>query len=202
MLKPSEAAPKGMAGSSVNEIRFWLVLPIIMAAPFIITGIFIHQAFILPQMGWTPLLFAKCFIFYGSCHWLSSMYSGALVDRFSGVQLFKFYPLPMLLGLLIPASASGSWVAYGLMVLLGISIGSGSPIINALWVEVYGTKHLGAIRALISSLAVISTSVSPILFGFLIDGGVSGQALFMWMSVYVLVAIFLTLFSFSSKQAL
>jgi len=200
---PARVVPRqGSRRTLLADYRFWLVLPIIMAAPFIITGIFIHQAFILPQMGWTPLLFAKCFIFYGSCHWLSSMYSGALVDRFSGVQLFKFYPLPMLLGLLIPASASGSWVAYGLMVLLGISIGSGSPIINALWVEVYGTKHLGAIRALISSFAVISTSVSPILFGFLIDGGVTGQALFMWMALYVLVAIFLTLFSFSSKQAL
>jgi MFS family permease len=201
--KPARVVPRqGSRRTLLADYRFWLVLPIIMAAPFIVTGIFIHQGFILPQMGWTPLLFAKCFIFYGSCHWLSSMYSGALVDRFSGVQLFKFYPLPMLLGLVIPASTSGSWVAYALMILLGVSIGSGSPIINALWVEVYGTKHLGAIRALISSLAVISTSVSPILFGFLIDRGITGQALFMWMAFYVLVAIFLTLFSFSTKQVL
>jgi MFS family permease len=184
----------------LKDYRFWLAMPAILAAPFIITGVFIHQGFFLPEMGWTPLLFASCFVFYGSAHWLSSMYTGALVDRFSGVQLLKLYPLPMLLGLFIPAVTSGNWVAYALMILLGTSIGSGSPIISALWAEVYGTKHLGAIRALISSLAVISTSASPILFGFLIDGGISGQQLFMWLDFYVLIAILLSLFSFSAKQ--
>lgn len=186
----------------LKDYRFWLALPAILAAPFIITGIFIHQGFFLPQMGWTPMLFASCFVFYGSAHWLSSMYTGVLVDRFSGAQLMKFYPLPMFLGLLIPAVTSGNWVAYTLMILLGTSIGSGSPIISALWAEVYGTKHLGAIRALVSSLAVISTSVSPILFGFLIDGGISGQELFMWLDLYVLIAILLSFFSFSAKQVL
>ena len=182
--------------------RFWLALPVILAAPFIITGIFIHQGFILPEMGWTPVLFASCFIFYGISHWLSSMYIGALVDRFSGVQLFKFYPLPMVLGLFICFAASGHWVAYMLMILLGLSIGSANPIINGLWAEVYGTKHLGAIRALVSSLAVISTAASPILFGILIDRGISGQGLFGLLTLYVVGAIFLSLFSFSARKVL
>jgi MFS family permease len=193
---------QGSRRTLLQDYRFWMALPAILAAPFIITGIFIHQGFFLPQMGWTPLLFANCFVFYGSAHWLSSMYTGALVDRFSGVQLLKFYPLPMLLGLIIPAITAGNWVAYTLMILLGSSIGSGTPIISALWAEVYGTKHLGAIRALISSLAVISTSASPILFGFLIDGGISGQSLFRWLVLYVMFAILLSLFSFSKKHVL
>jgi MFS family permease len=188
---------QGSRRTLLKDYRFWLALPAILTAPFIITGIFIHQGFFLPQMGWTPLLFANCFVFYGSAHWLSAMYTGALVDRFSGVQLFKFYPLPMLLGMLIPAITAGNWVAYTLMISLGSSIGSSTPIISALWAEVYGTKNLGAIRALISSLAIISTSASPILFGFLIDGGISGQVLFSWLFLYVLVAITLSLFSFS-----
>lgn len=194
------AKEQGSRRTLLHDYKFWLVLPAILAAPFIVTGVFIHQGFFLPQMGWTPLLFANCFIFYGCAHWLSSMYAGALVDRFSGVQLFKIFPLPMLLGLGIPAVTSGTWVAYTLMILLGTSIGSSSPIISALWAEVYGTKHLGAIRALISSLAVISTSASPILFGILIDRGISGQTLFLWLTLYVLVAMLLSLFSFSASQ--
>jgi MFS family permease len=191
---------QGSRRTLLKDYRFWLALPAILAAPFIITGIFIHQGFFLPQMNWTPILFASCFIFYGSSHWLSSMCSGSLVDRFSGVQLFKFYPLPMLLGLLVPTVFSGNWTAYIFMILLGTSIGSGSPIISALWAEIYGTQHLGAIRALVSSLAIISTSASPILFGVLIDGGISGQTLFLWLVLYVLVAIVLSFFSFSAKQ--
>ncbi len=193
---------QGSRKTLIKDYRFWLALPAILAAPFIVTGLFIHQGFFLPQLGWTPLLFASCFIFYGSFHWLSSMYTGALVDRFSGVQLFKFHLLPMLLGLLLPAVTAGRWVAYAMMILIGISLGSGSPIISGLWAEVYGTRHLGAIRAMVSSLAVVSTSISPILFGFLIDGGISGHMLFMWLAVYVLTAILLCLFSFSPKQVL
>jgi MFS family permease len=193
---------QGSRRTLLGDYRFWLALPAILAAPFIITGLFIHQGFFLPQMGWTPLLFANCFIFYGSAHWLSSMYTGALVDRFSGVQLLKFYPLPMGIGLLMPIIFHGNWVAYALMISVGLSIGAGSPIIGSLWVEVYGTQHLGAIRALISSLAVISTSASPVLFGYLIDAGISGQLLFMWLGVFVVAAIGLSLFSYSAKQVL
>ncbi len=191
---------QGSRRTLLKDYRFWLALPAILSAPFIVTGIFIHQGFFLPQMGWTPMLFAQCFIFYGIVHWLSSMYSGALVDKFSGIQLLKFYPLPMLLGLFIPSVISGNWVAYALMISVGISIGSSSPIVGALWSEVYGTKNLGSIRALVSSLAVISTSISPILFGYFIDAGISGQTLFMGLSVFVLIAILLSLFSYSSKH--
>ncbi|MFT5697343.1 MAG: MFS family permease [Desulforhopalus sp.] len=195
-------ARDGSRRTLIKDYRFWLAIPAILAAPFIITGIFIHQGFILPKMGWTPALFASCFIFYGISHWISSMYVGALVDRFSGVQLFKFYPIPMLLGLSICSFASGAWTAYMLMLLLGLSIGSANPIINGLWAEVYGTRHLGAIRAFITSLAVISTAASPILFGLLIDGGISARRLFSYLSLCLIGAIFLSLFSFSARQIL
>ncbi len=193
---------QGSRRTLLKDYRFWLALPAILAAPFIITGIFIHQPFILPEMGWTPMLFAGCFVFYGISHWISSMYVGALVDRFSGVQLFKFYPIPMLFGLLICSFTAGEWVAYALMTLLGLSIGSANPIINGLWAEVYGTKNLGAIRALISSLAVISTAASPVLFGVFIDRGITGEQLFFSLSLYLIVAIILTIFSFSARRVL
>ena len=193
---------QGSRRTLLKDYRFWLSLPAILSTPSIITGVFIHQGFILPEMGWTPVLFASCFIFYGIAHWFSSMYIGALVDRFSGVQLFKFCPIPMLLGLCLCSVMSGHWVAYTLMLLLGLSIGSANPIINGLWAEVYGTKHLGAIRALVSSLAVISTAASPIYFGILIDRGIAGQGLFGLLTMYVVGAILLSLFSFSARQVL
>lgn len=195
-------AEQGSRRTLLRDYNFWLAIPAILSAPFVITGIFIHQGFFLPQMGWTPMLFASCFVFYGASHWLSSMYTGAMVDRFSGVQLLRFIPFPMLLGLLLCSLTTGEWVAYVLMLLLGASVGANSPIVNALWAEVYGTKHLGSIRALIASLGVISTSASPILFGYLIDRGISGHFLFFCLFAYVLVAVMLAYFAFSGKKLL
>jgi MFS family permease len=192
----------GSRRTLLADYRFWLALPTVLAAPFIVTGIFIHQGFFLPQMGWTPIFFAHCFVFYGIAHWLSSMYAGVMVDRFSGRQLLKYYPIPMLMALLLASLLTGNWVAYALLILIGTAIGSGSPIINALWAEVYGTKHLGRIRALMASLAVISTSISPILFGYLIDNGITGSQLFFWLSMYVLLAMFFAYFSYSNKEKL
>ncbi|MFT6986109.1 MAG: MFS family permease [Psychromonas sp.] len=192
----------GSRRTLLADFRFWLALPTVLASPFIVTGIFIHQGFFLPQMGWTPMLFANCFVFYGISHWLSSMYAGALVDRFSGRQLLKYYLIPMLMALLLASLLKGNWVAYVLLISLGTAIGSGSPIINALWAEVYGTKHIGRIRALMASLAVISTSISPILFGYLIDNGITGPQLFFWLAIYVLLAMFFAFFSYSNKKSL
>jgi MFS family permease len=195
-------AEHGSRRTLLSDFRFWLALPIVLATPFIVTGIFIHQGFFLPQMGWTPILFANCFVFYGVTHWLSSMYAGVLVDRFSGRQLLKYHLIPMSLALLLASQLTGNWIAYALLISLGTAIGSGSPIINALWAEVYGTKHLGSIRALMASLAVISTSISPILFGYLIDNGTTGSQLFFWLSMYVLLAMFLAFFSYANEKPL
>lgn len=194
------SGPEGSRRNLLQDTRFWLALPSLLAAPFIVTGIFIHQGFFLPEFGWTPEIFASCFIFYGIAHWLASLLSGGLVDRLSGVQLLKFFLLPMVIGIAVPALTSGVWTAYFLMILLGTSVGSSSPIIGALWAEVYGTKHLGAIRALVSSLAVISSSASPVLFGLLIDDGISGQNLFLCQVAYLLMAMGLSFFSYSRNS--
>jgi MFS family permease len=196
----TEGRKDGSRRTLLMDYRFWLALPTVVAAPFIITGIFIHQGFFISQMRWTAVLFASCFAFYGFAHWLSSMYAGVWVDRFSGRQLLKYYPIPLFIGLALASTFTGNWVAYVLLISLGSAIGSSSTIINALWAEVYGTKYIGRIRALMSSLGVISSSLSPILFGFLIDHGITGANLFFWLATYVLVAMILTLFSYSNGE--
>ena len=195
--KDINSIPSGSRKTLLTDHRFWLALPVILAAPFIVTGIFIHQAFILPEFGWTPQLFATCFVIYGITHWISSMYAGALVDRFSGTQLLKFFPLPMLLGLFLPFFFSGDWVAMGLLFFIGLTLGPSSPVINGLWAENYGTENLGGIRAMLASFMVISTAISPIMLGYLIDLGITARLLFLGLALYVVVASILACFSYS-----
>jgi len=194
------AQTNGSRRTLLSDYRFWFALPSVLATPFIVTGIFIHQGFFLPQMGWSATLFASSFIFYGVSHWLSSMVAGSLVDRFSGTALLKYCLMPMFVALLLASQVTGNWVAYLLLIALGIVIGSSSLIINAIWAEVYGTQNIGSIRALITSLAVISTSISPILFGYLIDTGITGAQLFFALSIYVLGAMFSACFSYTKQR--
>lgn len=178
------------------DYRFWLVLPALLSAPFILTGIFIHQGFILKGKNWSPALMAGCFIVYGAAHWLSSMTTGILVDYWRAARLLPFYLLPMAAGMFITAGLGGAWVAVLLMGALGLTIGSSVPVFGALWAEVYGTSRLGSIRALITALMVLSSSASPALFGYLIDHGISVSRLFELMGAFASVATLLTLFSY------
>jgi len=198
----ASAAP--VAGTTVisgrrlllSDRRYWLALPALLASPFLMTGIFIHQNFIVASKGWTLDWLATCFVVYGITHWLASLSSGVLVDRFKARRLLPFIGVPLLLALLLLAFVPGWWVALGLMVLLGLGAGASPPITGALWAEVYGTHMLGEIRSVNITMSVLSTAVAPVLFGVVIDAGGGHALLFGACAAYVAIASALLYFSY------
>ena len=175
----------------LTDRRYWLALPGLMAPPFIVTGIFIHQDFVIASKDWTPAWFAACFVVYGVVHWLASLVTGLLVDRYSAVRLLPYYLLPMALGLLVLSLLSGLWVAMLLMILLALTIGSIPPITGSLWPEIYGVENLGTIRSMNVAIMVFATSLSPIVYGLCIDNGVDPAPLFLGSAVYVMLGALL-----------
>ncbi len=73
------------------------------------------------------------------------------------------------------------------MALLGVSGGLTTTLFGAVWPEVYGLKHLGAIRALIVAASVFASAVGPGLTGYLIDAGVDYLLQIMAMGIYCFV---------------
>jgi predicted MFS family arabinose efflux permease len=188
----------------LSDYRFWLLLPGYMAGPFIVTGIFVHQNYVAASKGWTLSWLASSFVVYGIVHWISSLASGALVDRLHAVKLLPYFPLPMALGLFVLAFVPGDWTAMLMMALLAMTIGASPPISNSLWPEIYGSRNIGAIRSLTVALMVLATALSPILFGVLIDRGVGIAALMGACGVYVLGSALLMALSYplnSSRPA-
>ncbi len=186
----------------LRDRRFWLVLPTVLAGPFMITAIFIHQGFIIAQKDWTPAWLATSFIAYGVMHWIASLVAGLLIDRFSAQSLLRVMLLPLIVALFLLAFVEGLWLAPFFMMLLAITIGFGGPVGGALWGEVDGTAKLGSSRSLMSSLMFISTSISPFLFGVLIDRGLSVTTLFGASGIGLLIAVFLAQFSYRPEQTL
>ena len=77
------------------------------------------------------------------------------------------------------------------MALLGISFGFSSTLEGAMWPEIYGTTHLGAIRSIVVAAAVLSSALGPGLTGYLIDAGVDYPLQLAAMGVYSLAAAFI-----------
>ncbi|BFM20351.1 MFS transporter [Gilvimarinus japonicus] len=180
----------------LRDYRFWLALPAVLAAPFIVTGVFIQQGFILSAKNWDPLWLASCFIMYGVAHWLASLLAGVLVDFFSARRLLPFMHAPLIAALGVLGFCNGQWVAPVFMILLGTTIGVVGPITGALWAEVYGTGKLGSLRSLMTAFMVLSTAISPVLFGALIDAGITVQGLFGSCAIGAILASVLVSFSY------
>jgi len=186
----------GVRHALLKDYRYWLALPGLMAGPFVATGIFIHQDFIVASQGWTATLLATSFIVYGVVHWASSLVSGVLVDRFSAVKLLPFFLIPLFIALIFVAFIPGWWVVIIMMAFMGVTIGLSPPITGSLWPEIYGSANIGTIRSVNIAIMVFSTSLSPVLFGFLIDFKVPLSVILGGCAVYVLLSSALLIFSY------
>ncbi len=83
----------------------------------------------------------------------------------------------MAAGLLLIALTNEPAAAMAYMILSGVTVGAGVTMIGAMWAEIYGVAHLGAIRALITAIMMFATALTPVGMGWLIDRGVSMEAI-------------------------
>lgn len=175
----------------LHDIRFYLVIPGVLMPPFVLTGLFFHQTVLAAAKGWTLEWLATAFIGYAALHVLASLASGFLVDRFGALRLLVFYQLPLVAGLLALGLAEGPWVAVFYLSLAGATTGASLPVVNAMWAEVYGVTHLGAIKAMTASMMVLATAASPIGLGVMLDGGVPFETIVLLAAAYAGVSVFL-----------
>ena len=172
----------------LRDPRFYLVLPAVLAPSFIITGLFFHQVHLAESKGWSLALLASAFVGYSAVQLATNIAVGPVIDRFGAVRLIPVMLLPLGAGLLLLALSNHEAIAYLYMLAAGVTVGIVSTAVAAMWAEVYGTVHLGAIRALTTSLGVLSSALSPVLMGWMIDYGVSMERLALMSLVFILVA--------------
>ncbi|TVP45298.1 MAG: MFS transporter, partial [Gemmatimonadales bacterium] len=163
----------------VRDPRFLGILPAALLSPFWVTGLFLYQVVIGEAKGWSLTLIASAFVAYAGARVLGALVTGGLVDRYSAARIFPLALLPMAAVLLVMLASDAVPVAYVYMTGLGISVGMGTTVKPALWAELYGVEHLGAIKSMMGTLMVVGTAGSPVLVGVLLDRGVSLESIFM-----------------------
>ena len=169
----------------LKDLRFYQIIPGLLASPFIVTGVFFHQIHLVETKSWSIALFAYSYPFFALSVIGITFGTGWLVDRFSTIHLLRFFLLPLAFGLLLLASTDNTYVAPVFMILMGASSGAATIIISSIWVELYGINYLGSIRAMCFSMVVLSTSISPALMGLLLDKGVTLNVQFIIFAIYI-----------------
>ena len=171
----------------LKDLRFYQIIPGLLASPFIITGVFFHQIHLIESKSWSMTLLASSYPFFALSVIGVTFVAGWVVDRFSTVHLLRFFLLPLAFGLLLVAFTDKTYAVPIFMFLMGASTGAATIVISTLWVELYGIDFLGSIRSMCFSLVVLSTSISPALIGLLIDIGITLEIQFIIFAFYIFI---------------
>lgn len=181
-------------GDVLKDPRFYVLLPSYLSLSFIGTGFFFHQVHLTQSKGWSLAVFVSFFVAYAIGQISSALVSGILVDRFNARSLMRFYLLPAVIGLGVIAAFDSPWAGAVFMIFTGLSSGMVAVVHGAIWAEIYGITHLGAIKAMGAALMVLSSALSPPIMGLAIDGGVTMEEIAVACIAYILFSAALVIF--------
>jgi len=177
----------------LKDLKFYTILPAMLASSFIITGIVINQTFIIESKDWGKFAMAQSFMIYSIFTVATLFFSGFLVDKFTSRKIFPLLNVPLLISLIVLAIFDHSYTAFVFMGFMGISNGLTNVLMSSFWAEIYGVNYLGSIRALTGALMVFSTALAAAVFGILIDLGYSIENIAIFCSIYTAISIVIVL---------
>lgn len=176
-------------GEVLKSPLFYAMLPGLLAPSFIVTGILFNQVTIVEIKGWELSWFAASFPVLAGVGVVAALAAGWAIDRVGARRLLPGILIPTGLAILLLTSSTQAWILPVFMGLLGLAHGVTSTVSGALWAELYGTDHLGAIRSIVTAGMVFASALSPGLMGVLLDAGVALETQLLTMAAYCVVAV-------------
>ncbi len=169
----------------IRDPYFYLFAPGLMSQPLMFTGFIFHQVHLVESKAWPLIGWASLFALYALVSVATKLVCGPLIDRYGAIKMIPIVALPMGVGLVILGLADSLFWGGVFLVLTGITVGFQSTAVAPFWSDIYGNKHLGAIKSLGAAAMVFCTALSPIVIGWQIDLGVSMDTLAMVAAGYV-----------------
>lgn len=188
----------GQHWSRAEAIRhplFWLLVPMAMTPSAFTTAVFFQQVHLANVKGWAHTEFVALFPAFTAMVVITSLIFGWAIDKWGGIRLISFLLIPLAIGLVIFATFNSIFSALIALLFMAIMQGGHSTVSVAFWSEVYGTKHVGSIKALMAAFMVLGSAIGPILTGQLIDIGYSFPDQMMAYAVYVIAVSALTYYA-------
>ena len=177
----------------IKDYRFYIICMNMLAMPWIATGIFVYQSFIIESKEWGEFVIAQSFMVYSILSVVTLLITGFLIDKFTARKLLIYMNIPLLIATIVIMIFDQSYSAYIFLGLIGISNGLANVLGSATWAEVYGVKYIGSIKALTTALMVFSTAFGTALFGLLIDLDFSIEQIALVSASFISLSVFLLL---------
>ena len=173
----------------LKDYRFYIICANMLAMPWIATGTFVYQSFILSSKNWGPYIIAQSFMAYSILSVITLIISGILIDKFTSRKLIVYMNIPLLISVFIIIYFNQSFTAFIFLGLIGISNGFANVLGSSTWAEIYGVKYIGSIKALTTALMVFATAFGTALFGYLIDRDFSIEQIGAISAIYISISL-------------
>ncbi len=160
-------------GEVLRQRLFWLTLPAQLSVPCWGTAFFFQQVHIAAVKGWPHVQLVALFPLYTLVSIATVLGVGWVIDRVGTARLMPLYPLPMGAGFAVLGVAQTIPGAAMAMALMAVTHGAASALLAAFWAEFFGTRHMGAIKAVGMAAMVFGSAIGPFLSGALIDLGLT-----------------------------
>jgi MFS family permease len=175
-------------GRVLRDVRFHLLLPGILAPPFVLTAVFFHNLEIASVKGWSAAWMTGNYWIFSAGSIAASLAAGPLIDRITAARVLPAFLMPIVIAMLIVWYFDDAFWVLPYLLLMGLTGGISHTAVTVLWAEVYGLRHLGGIRALVVSLTVFSSALGPVAMGALMDQGVTVETICALMGLYCVAA--------------
>jgi len=167
---------------------FWALVPLLLGPPAFGTALFFHQVHMVDTKGWELAGYVALMPVFVSVSVTMMFAMGLMIDRVGSPRLMLGYLLPFAAAFTIMAQAQTLWGAAAALIVLGFGTGAQNTLLTACWAELFGTRHLGAVKALITAIMVLGSALGPGLTGWVIDLGIPFENQLWAIALYMLAA--------------
>ncbi|WP_170515385.1 MFS transporter [Ruegeria atlantica] len=172
---------------ALRNSLFWFMVPAILAPSAFITAFFFHQVHLAQVRDWPHIQLVALFPVFTGVSILSMFAAGWALDKWGTARIMPYYQLPIGVGFAILSVTNTITGALIGLVFLALTVGANNTLPSAFWAEFYGTRHIGAIKALATAVMVLGSAIGPALTGVLIDYNVTLGTQFMWIAAFFVV---------------
>ena len=175
-------------GQALRQFLFWFMVPALLGPAAFNTAFFFHQVHFATVKGMAHVELVAMFPLYTVVSIAAMVLSGWALDKVGTARLIPFMQLPMVAAFVIFGwSDTTATMVLGFF-FLALTTGMNTTLPNAFWAEFYGTRHLGAIKAMAAAIMVLGSAIGPGITGLGIDLGLGIEAQYIGVAGYFLFA--------------
>ena len=169
-----------------KDYKIYVLILASCVPPVIMTGLFFHQDKLLSLHGWAASWIGVGLMIYAVAKAVGSIALGPYIDKHGPVGMFSVMILLLGAGTLIAAFGGPSEVIVIYFAIMGFALGLSSPVMNVVWPNMFGTKHLGSIKGFVSMFRNGLTALGPLPPAIAMDMGISFDTVLIFTGVIAL----------------